>query len=331
MDNHLKCPNCKKRPKQKHQNAKWCLPCALEFRHRPQHKLSLSEQARVRRLAGTMSRDNVAKRVGRSLSSIRRFCRTEGISLMFERDYSEAERKEVCEYYSTHGKVETKKKFPNVKLRSIVERYLKKYGTPRQVRWTAEQLVELAKMGGVISAEAQANYFNRPRAFRGSIRAAWIKRFGTNGGCVHGVKSEIAGRLVAGAHRRFDRHYGSYWVIPLMPLHLPLWCERQNFKRKKIFERRIFLWVDIARHLREDLPEEHRNAVKAMARFQEWLLGTTAVRKALEQMILEREIKGGKNESSGRIKKNIECSGVRTVQYKVGDKYSRRPHEQGHL
>ncbi len=292
------CGRCKLRPKRKHHNSKWCAICSQELRHRPAHNLSRTEQSEVRRLAGKMSRDDIAKEVGRSLSSIRRYCRQAGISLMFDRDYPEEVRREVCEYYSVYGKVKTRKRFPSVTVRSIVERYLKKYElNPRQIRWTKEQIVEAAKMAGIISHASQARYFNRPRAFEGSIRSLWVKKFGNSGGHVPGLKAQLAYQLVEGGRRiyRKDRT-GSALFLPIKPLEVSFWMPRKG-RRVRYLPRRIFLWVDIAENLRPDLHPEIKQIVRTMAKFQKWLHGTKNVRAAIKDLIKHREIikKGDEN------------------------------------
>lgn len=287
------CGRCKSRPRKKHFNSKWCGLCAQALKHRPAHRLTKSEQVIVRRLAGTMRRDEIAQKIGRSLAAIVRFCRDEGISLMYDRDYSEAERRMVCEYYLEHGKIETQKKFPHIKVRSIVDRYLKNYGGNRQIRWTDAQLLELARMGGIISPEAQAKYFNRPRAHAGSINSAWVKRMRITGGIVPGLKAHRVYPLVRGGKMVWNREKRQSEIyIPFDPLELPFWRRSnpgRNAKREAA-PRKIYLWVDIAAHVRRDLPSEIKGALRAMARFQRWLYGTRNVRHAIGALIRHREI-----------------------------------------
>lgn len=303
------CGRCNWRKKKPHHNARWCVPCAEKLKHRPVHRLTTRQQQMVRRLAGTMSRDDLAERIGVSLSSVRRFCRDEKISLNFVRDYTEKERREVSEFYARHGRAATQKRFPHVKVRSIVERYLSTYGNKRQIRWTGKEMIELARMGGIISAESQALYFNRPGAHAGSISSVWMKRFGLGGGVVPGLSLYRASQLVDGARKTYAKN-GVQIHMPFEPLVLPYWRKREvRNPKKEMPPRRIYLWVDIADNVRKDLPKEVRDAVMAMGKFQRWLYGTENVRHAIGQLIRHRE----KGEVSGKrthkVRKQITRSG----------------------
>lgn len=268
------CPRCRIRPKKKHFNSKWCSPCAAELRRRPAGKLSPSQERTVRRLSGTMFIKDLAKKVGTSDSNLDRWARDHGVNLNALK-YPEELVREVCDYYFEHGRPETEKRFPNVTVRSIVERYAKgQYA--RQKRWTAEQILELAQMAGLISKSAQARYFNRPRANAGSIQSAWVKKFGQGGAQLNGLSWHYASRLVGRQCK---------------PLKTAFWSQRKDSKRGQ-FSRRIVIWTDLEKHLEPACPEWIREAVEALARFQRWLHGVDHVRPRITRLIKEREKHG---------------------------------------
>ena len=249
MDETVRCPRCNKRPKQEHWNAKWCNACAAELRRRPSGKLTPAQERKVRRLAGTMFIKELAKEVGTSDSNLDRFAKQNGVNINALK-YPEHVVKQVCEYYAKHGKHKTQQRFPSVRLRSVIERYATK---PRQVRWTADQLIRLAQMAGLISFERQAAYFARPNANAPSIKSAWSKIFGHGGASINGLSHWIAREYVT---RSCPFYLTDYWCI-----------DRGNIKQR----RSIVLWIDMAECLRDDVPSHLALAIHALAKFQRWL------------------------------------------------------------
>ena len=258
----MKCPRCKKRPKQGHFNAKWCAPCAAMLKKRPDGKLTSEQERKVRRLAGTMFIKELAKEVGTSDSNLDRWAKEHKVNINALK-YPEKLVKEVCEYYSKHGKIKTQERYPNVRLRSIVEKYATK---PRQVRWTADQLVKLAQMAGLVSYERQAAYFGRPGAHVGSIKSAWIKIFKSAGGSINGLSHHVAKRF----------------VLPSCPFYLTgYWVTDRGRGAQR---RSIAFWVDVALHLRADVPDHLASAIQTMAEFQKWLHGRN-YRRSLSRIL----------------------------------------------
>jgi len=251
----MKCPRCKKRPKQKHWNAKWCIKCAAELRKRPAGKLTRAQQQTVRRLAGRMFIKELAKVVGTSDSSLDRWAKQNGVNINALKT-PDALVKEVCEYYADHGKLKTQKRFPHVRIRSIVERFATK---PRQVRWTADQLHELVKMAGLVSFSRQADHFARPGAHVGSIKSVWMKRFGTSGGHINGLSHNVARQYVK---RSCPYYETDFWETRIY-----------GGRDYAASRRRIALWVDVADHLEDHVPAHLAAAIQAMAKFQRWLHG----------------------------------------------------------
>ncbi len=240
----MNCPNCKKRPKQGHFNSKWCKLCARSFRINPRSTLSEAQIEQARKLIGKMSREDIAERVGTSVASLKRAFR--GTRLAFFNRYMINPKlvEQVCRYYEKHGRQKTQKQFPDIKVRSIVERY-KKF-KPRQARWTDEQFVMLARMAGIVSPSKQAKFFNRPRANAGSIKAAWMKRLGFSPAQLHGMSHDNGKHLVSDS-------------CPFVKVG----------KGKRPL--RICLWVDMEQHQRDGLPDFISEAVTTLADFQRWL------------------------------------------------------------
>lgn len=216
----------------------------------------------MRRLAGTMYIKELAKAVGTSDSNLDRWAKQNGVNINALK-YPDHVVQEVCEYYAKHGKHKTQERFPNVRLRSIVERYLQQ---PRQVRWTPAQLIRLAQMAGLVSYERQAIYFNRPNAHVGSIKSAWMKIFKSAGGSINGLSRWIARQYVTAACPFYET---DYWVTD----------------RGEAAQRRsIAFWIDVAEHLRPDVPDHLASAIQTMATFQKWLHGRHC-RQSLMQIL----------------------------------------------
>jgi len=261
----MNCPRCKTKPKQKHHNAKWCVSCAAQLRKRPAGNLTLEQERKARKLAGTMFISELAKEVGTSDSNIDRWAKQNGVNINAFR-YSDKTVAQVCGYYEKHGKIKTQKRFPDVCIRSITDQKFKRLGyKPRQVCWTAPQLLDGAKMGGLVSLVKQAKYFNRPGANKGAMRSLWSKKFGFGSGCVNGLSQYIA----------------IHYVKSSCPYYLTSFRESSNGPRI------VALWIDVERHLRDEVPKHLRAAIESLAKFQRWLHGRN-VRRSVEKILEER-------------------------------------------
>jgi hypothetical protein len=196
------CPDCKVRLVQDHGNAKRCERCAEARRQQPHHAMTPQQVRHALALRGKMSRAAIAQRVGVSLPSIFRLGRELGISFALVRspDYARLIER-VNAYYVKHGRAATQKRFPDVRVRSIVERYPH---APRQVRWTGKQIVQAARMAGLVSMERQARIFNRPNAHAGAIQSLWMKRFRHGGANIHGVSKHAARALLRPGYPTVD-------------------------------------------------------------------------------------------------------------------------------
>ena len=265
------CPECHKRQIQKHLNSKRCKPCALEIRKRPRSTLTKKEIQRAKKLIGTMPREEIAERLGTSLVNLMRAFK--GTTLAFynycQKDPNLVRR--VNSYYEKHGKTKSAQHF-NLKpkqIEHIVYRYHQH--KPRQIRWKGKEIIELARMAGLVSPRAQAKYFNRPGANAGSIKSAWVKNF------------RLAQRSINGME-----HFRAKHLVTQKAKYLkPRGTARDG---KLVAHRRVILWVDMAKVLKPEIPKHIRESVKSLAEFQKWLHGKRNTRENIINMMKEREL-----------------------------------------
>lgn len=221
-------------------------------------------------MIGKMPRDEIAERLGVSVSSLKRAFR--GTRLAFH-NYCTANPelvRAVNQYYETHNINDTAKAFGLMpkQVDYIVYRY--KMHKPKQLRWTDEQVIESAKMSGLVSFKAQARFFNRPGAFEGSIKALWQKKFKVPPGGINGMPHWKAREIVSAD----------------VPYIRPVGMSRDG---KLVRFRRIALWVDMEKYLLPDVPQFIREAIMTMARFQRWLWKSYDPKPLILQMIKQRE------------------------------------------
>lgn len=269
------CRDCGIDISKRHSNAKCCVACTKKRQMHPPGTMT-REQIRVAKdLAGKVPREQIAFALGVSLSNLKRSCKDTSFLYYYIHKNNPELVKEICEYYGRYGKVKTQAKYPNIKLRSIIERY--KGFSPRQTRWTEKQMHELVKMGGLVSKVAQAKYFNRPGANAGSIQAAWIKKIGTKMSTIHYL----------------PEYRARYFVKPTCPsLQLYFWSRRTKTKSKKGPRQegvKAYLWCDIQNHFKDDCPEFFKNAVLALVAFQEWIFNSKNPKNNILKMIKQRE------------------------------------------
>jgi hypothetical protein len=261
-----KCAFCSIKIRPKHYNTKYCPRCSIELRKKPIGSLTENQIKRLHKLKGNYSRKEIAIKLNCSISNLQRFCRDSKISLA-TKDGSCKYRvnpsliDNVIKYYEEHGLSATQEKFPKIKIRSIVERYSH---AKRCTKWKDEQIIELVKMAGLISKQAQADYFKRPRANQGSIQSVWAKKLYGDPRYIHGLPNNIAKHLV---------------------------IDRKKFIKLKY--KKLFLWSDLINNLRPDIPTHLIKAIEAMAIFQKWLFNNKNPR---EQILLILKKRSGKNE-----------------------------------
>ena len=268
------CVACQARPRRTpHPNTKYCGPCQQRLLRAPRSQVTAAQAAHILALRNTMPRWQIAERVGITRAQLHRYLREQGLTSN-ARDYAQDVVTAVCATYAALGHRQTQAFFPDVVVRSIVERH-KDYA-PRQIRWTGAQQVEAVRMGGLVSVAAQLRYFARPNAFDGSIKKFWARVVGCAPRDVHGLGIHQVWRL---------GHPG-----------VPAVLVRQATQTGG---RAIVLWLDLVGHLRPGVDPEVRRLVEVLARFQAWLFGSTET-EPIRRMIREREAYGrhdtGQNE-----------------------------------
>ena len=263
------CLSCKVSIEGSHLNTKRCLPCAKVLRKKPIGKLSLEQEFKVYGLMGTMYIHDLAKHIETSKSNLVRWARDQNIKLdghSYKKDIST----EVIKYYEQYGKRKTQERFPEINTRSIIERSGRNNKisfTPRQVRWTSEQKIELVKMSGFVSKEKQAKYFNRPRSNAGSITSAWQKTL-----------------KLKSANIKVGFHVVSNYRIKQ---YLKSTCPTIEISNKNV-KSGGYLWHDVNKHLKKNAPQMIKDTARAISEFQEWLYDSKSPRREILKLIRDR-------------------------------------------
>ena len=243
-----------------HYNQKYCCECVILRRKKSfglPSKLSLKQKETIMELCGKKDINEIAKEVGISRSGVKRVGNYLGLKFGITK-YSNELKEKVTRFYEIHGKPKTKKEFPDVKVKSIIERYGK--GRHKRCRpWKDSELIELVKMAGIVSFKEQWKVFNRPRAFAGSIRSAWVKKF------------KVAPRYINGLYR----NKALYIANENCPF-----IETGHYNNSK-----LYLWVDLENNLKEGVSMDFKKAIEAMANFQRWLWGKDNVREEVLKMV----------------------------------------------
>lgn len=255
-------------PTGSHFNTKRCEACKKAVLKRPRSSMTNGQIKRAKGLIGKMPREEIAKEMGVSLSNLKRAFR--GTRLVYFNKYvaNPSLVQKVAKYYEKHGLKETQVRFPDVRVRSVVERY--KLYSPRQRRWSSQEIIKAAQMAGLVSHERQAQFFSRPGANAGSIKSLWTKRFGLGGGSVNGLSWSIAKHFVREACPSVETEF---------------WATRQKRKCGRIeYSRKLVTWKDFSRYQKNENPDWLKEAAKTMARFQMWLHGTRNVRSRVQKI-----------------------------------------------
>jgi hypothetical protein len=248
------CGQCGCLYKVSHFNSKYCQTCRQLRRKKNLGLPAFADEKTIENvlsLVGTKLAREVASDLGMSVASLKRITKTLGVSAK-KITVTESQITEVRAYYLKHGRPATEQRFPNIKVRTIIERYgWVKGECPRQRRWKDSELIELAKFAGLVSYENQANFFNRPRAHAGSIKSAWTKKFKTHPGFMHGI----------------PLHKAKIFLDPGFPT-----IQVQN-SMIDVGGKKMVLFCDAVEYIAKDCPVFVRDAIKAMAEFQEKLFG----------------------------------------------------------
>jgi len=268
-----RCQRCGAAPKAPHWNARYCLPCRAAIRRRPRSCATPAERAAILARAGTMTRDAIAAAVGVSRAKVTRCLREEHVRSN-ARDLAPELVEAVLRLYAAaptrQGKAACRAAFPDVCIRSITERHTRRHGTQavvRQARWTGAQVIDAARMAGLVSLTAQARYFSRPHAAEGSIKKLWASHFRCPPGALHGCGAALAARLA------------------LPGVQATLITTNQGGVTGPTIK---VLWLDLLARLRPDCDPTLRLCVTALAQFQAWLWQTTDS-QVIRNTLTERE------------------------------------------
>lgn len=247
-----------------HRTRKRCPACVEKLRKRPNWKLDQKQISIIKKNAGLIPREEVARMANTSLSNLKRWARDSKISLSYHW-YKDDIIKKVCAYYEANGKRKTQEMFPEVIVDSIVERH--RIFKPRQLKWKDFEIIDAVKMSSFVSYQDQAIKFNRPRAHAGSIVALWQKRLNGTPARIHGL----------------PKYKACLFVTKNCPsIKAPLIV---NIDGDESCARNIFLWVDMEKHFLEDCPELIKEAIIAMAEFQRWIFQGKDPKKEIQRMI----------------------------------------------
>ena len=265
MDPALNCLDCEASLQGRHPNARYCRACAEDRKRQPPSNLTAAQGEQLPLWRKRLTRSAMAERLGVSRATVNRYFREQGIgsnALRYPREVVET----VLAVYVQHGRIRTQELFPEVQVRSIVERYNPPNNVLRQVPWKEHEIIEAARMAGLVSANAQARYFNRPNAFDGSILALWNKVFQCAPSHVNGLGVHLAFRLVR----------------PGSP------CLMVEQKQSGGVALKV-LWLQMVGQLRPDCPDWIKQAIQTLAHFQAWLHNTSDP-TVIAAMIAQREL-----------------------------------------
>jgi len=224
--------------------------CAEKLTRKPSGTLAPRQVKAALKLRGTMPVEDIAKNLGTSLSNLKRSCR--GVRFAFHNLHhlNPDRTKEICAFYEKNGRRQTEKKYPGIRVRSVVESY--KLFSPRTVKWKSEEILQAARMAGIVSMKEQAVFFNRPNANAGSIRSLWVKRMKFKGNlyAMHGLTQNKA----------------SYICEPSVPFYsVKVGPQHSKYKYK------IAFWQDVAEHLKPGIPASWKQAIDALVRYEKKL------------------------------------------------------------
>lgn len=216
---------------------------------------------KIQAMLNTHKKSDIADEINVSVSTLKRMAKTFGWRFEFKaprpyKKYSKQLVGQVIKYYEQNGIKKTKSKFPEVRVRSIIERYPR--NTYRQIKWSDDQIIEAIRLACFVSLKKQYIHFNRPFAFEGSIKSLWAKKIKCPMSRIHGLPIYI----------------GKYFVnsdcpkTPTKLLHVPS----------------IYIWSDIKDYMiiKNEMFEK---LFKTLADFQSWVYNTSNPRKEILAII----------------------------------------------
>ena len=265
MDQVLSCADCGASLQGRHPNARYCQPCAALRTRCPPSNLSAAQGAQLMRWRNRLTHEDMAKRLGVSRSTVRRYFREQGVcsnSLRYPREVVDT----VLAVYAECGSIRTQELFPEVRVLSILTAYAPRDKVLRQRKWREQEIIEAARMAGLVSPTAQVQYFARPNALFGSIKALWSRVFRCAPGDVNGLQANMAYRLV---------RPGTVAVM--------------TYNRDSGRGMMRILWLQMVGQMRPDCPDWIKQAVEILAKFQTWLHNTDDPAE-IAAMIDQREL-----------------------------------------
>lgn len=213
-------------------------------------KINNDQKLKIISMLKTHKRSDIAKEIGISESTLKRIAVHYGFKFSFAKarpyaKYSKELVGEVIKFFEENGISKTKEKYPEVKVRSIIERY-PRYKA-RQKNWTDEEIIQAIKFGPFVSLEDQFRHFNRPLAYEGSVKSLWSKRIKASRSRLHGLPYY----LIDG------------FVTKKAVLH----------PTKMSLMKGICTWQTLKETLRKDAPEFIKETVEIGYKFHLWIYG----------------------------------------------------------
>lgn len=204
----------------------------------------------IKKHALTMFRNDIAILFGVSSATLQRFARKHNIKFTYYDlgyRYSDQTIEKVLDYYKTHSRSETQKKFKNTRVRSIIDQYKDDHLIVKQKRWTHTQKLESLKIAGLVGVQDQINYFSRPNAGTKSIQKLYKREFKSKPIYINGLPQYKAKYFVD--TNKCPYVQTNYW----MPGH------------------RVYLWVDMEKYLKPSCPDVFKTFILSMSNFQKWI------------------------------------------------------------
>jgi len=237
------CRACETSIDKLHLNARYCLNCRKDNRRVPY--LSPAQIRKAVKLAGTMYFDDVAKEVGVSRATLRRYARTKQDVNWNGHKYDHETINKVAEYYLTHSLAETQKKYPHVRVRSIVERYTQNL---KCKQWYKNEMSKLLRMVGLLPRSVIAKHIGRPPnvSVKKKLRLMGFQETGIN-------------TLNYALAKHFVKPNCPFFSIRVGETGASRW---------------YCLWVDAYKYLKPGLAPWITSAIQSLAKFQIWMHGS---------------------------------------------------------
>jgi len=223
--------------------------------------ITANQRMKIITMLKTHKRADIAKEIGVSESKLKRIAKGSGFEFSYAKarpygKYSKELTIEVIDFFESNGIKKTIKKFPDVKIRSVIEHYPRK--AQRQRCWTDEEIIQAIRFGPFMSLKNQAAFFGRPLAYEGSIKSLWSKRIKGNRRRIHGLPRYIAKDFVNS-------------LCPVTPI-------------KMRHAKDIYLWCDMEAHLLNSCPEFFKKIIEAGSMFQRNLYGNN-VKQEIDKIL----------------------------------------------